>query len=246
MYKYNWTNLEVFNNELSVFEDTLDRSFPIGNMLLKKTSRQIIIAEGKRLRPALVIASAMTKNYESDKVIPIACAIEVMHTATLIHDDIIDKADTRRGIQTISKSIGNKAAVLTGDYLLSKALVMIAGAELPKEHLIKIAAAIQSMCTGEIAQHYSGELIPGPRSYLKRIMQKTSLMISAACSLGAWLGGHDENTIKKFARLGLRLGTAFQIRDDLLDITIDKKNAGKPTDSDLLNGVVTMPVLMAA
>lgn len=241
-----WTEQEIFNKEMIKLEETLSNNFLEGNQLLRKASRDIVLTGGKRIRPALVISSCMTKHYNSDSAIAIACAIEILHTATLVHDDVIDDAQLRRGHETISKTHGNKVAILTGDYLLSKALVMISHVDLPKEYLVKIARSIESMCSGEIAQHYSKNLIPSTRAYLKRIMQKTSLMFSTSCSLGAYLAGHDEDTIKKFGRLGLHLGTAFQIRDDLLDFDENSAKAGKPTQIDLQNGIVTLPFLIAA
>lgn len=243
---FNWTDQPAFQEEMNQLESMLRSQFPGDGPLMKQMSNHVIAAGGKRLRPALVIASAMTGTYDASKARPLAAAIEVLHTATLVHDDVIDGADMRRGTSTLSAEHGNRTAILTGDYLLSRALVLVSKVQLPTEHLTQVARAIESMCAGEVAQHYLGDQIPGTRTYFKRIMQKTSLMFATACSLGAYVGGQDDPIVRKMSQLGLYLGTAFQIRDDLIDIQDDADSAGKNTGTDLVNGIVTLPVLIAA
>lgn len=232
--------------EMAALEEVLKDEFSLTNVFLRSAADRLFESGGKRLRPALLIASSMTGEYDREKTLPVAAAIEILHTATLVHDDVIDLADTRRGVATLAALHGNHVAILTGDYLLSKTLVMLAKSNLPDKHKLEAAYAVESMCKGEVAQYIDKGVIPSPRAYIKRIIQKTGILFSAACSMGAFLGGHDEADVRKFGRFGLRLGTAFQIRDDLMDLSSGAKAAGKPVGHDLKNGIITLPVLLAA
>lgn len=230
--------------ELELFEDHLDKSFP-ANSYIEKTARELITGGGKRLRPALVIASAMTGSYDRERALPLAAAIETMHAATLVHDDVIDGAETRRDRPALHTLSGNHIAVYTGDYMLARSLRMLAACKLPTDEMTRLAAVIEQICNGDVSQYLGRSKVPGYRTYLRRIMGKTGMLFAAACSSGGYVGQVDEKYQKKLWHFGLRLGASFQIRDDLLDIENDNR-AGKPTGRDLMDGIVTLPVLLAS
>lgn len=230
--------------ELEYFENYLDNSFP-ANSYIEKTARELITGGGKRLRPALVIASAMTGDYDRERAMPLAAAIETMHAATLVHDDVIDGAETRRDRPALHTLSGNHVAVYTGDYMLARSLRMLAACKLPAEEMTRLAIVIEQICNGDVSQYLGRSKIPGYRTYLRRILGKTGMLFAAACSGGGYVGQVDEIYQKKLWHFGLRLGASFQIRDDLLDIENDNE-AGKPTGRDLLDGIVTLPLLLAS
>ncbi|PKM90843.1 MAG: polyprenyl synthetase family protein [Firmicutes bacterium HGW-Firmicutes-12] len=237
------------NNELEALEAYLMEKFPQKGGILTEASQKTINAGGKRLRPILAILSGMFGEYSRDKIIPLAAALETLHSATLVHDDIIDNAETRRGQPSVSAKHGINLAVYAGDYMLVKAVMMLSEAGLPAEKLKEVAQALESMCVGEVEQYLGRNKVPTVREYLKRIMRKTGILLSASCSLGAFSAGCSEEQVKVLGRFGMYFGTAFQIRDDLLDIEpseFDKDKIGKPVIRDLKEGVITLPVILAA
>lgn len=231
--------------ELDEFELYLSQSFPEQGFI-QSTARELIVSGGKRLRPALVLASAMTGEYDRQKAIPMAAAIETMHTATLVHDDVIDGAETRRSTPTMHMVHGDHVAIYAGDYLLARSLRMLSECHLPVEEMTRLAFVIEQICTGDISQYLGRSKVPGYRTYLKRILGKTGMLFAASCAGGGFVGQVDKKAQNKLWHFGMRLGAAFQIRDDLLDIDVPGSEAGKPTGRDLLEGIVTLPFLLAA
>ncbi|NLW11097.1 MAG: polyprenyl synthetase family protein [Clostridiaceae bacterium] len=244
MNKQYAVSMPLLAQELELFEDYLEKSFP-ADSYIEKTARELITGGGKRLRPALVIASAMTGSYDRDRALPLAAAIETMHAATLVHDDVIDGAETRRDRPALHTLSGNHVAVYTGDYMLARSLRMLAACKLPTEEMTRLAIVIEQICTGDASQYLGRSRIPGYRTYLRRILGKTGMLFAAACSGGGYIGQVEEKHQKKLWHFGLRLGASFQIRDDLLDIENDDR-AGKPTGRDLMDGIVTLPLILAS
>lgn len=236
--------MPLLAQELELFEEYLDKSFP-ADSYIEKTARELITSGGKRLRPALVITSAMTGSYDRNRALSLAAAIETMHAATLVHDDVIDGAETRRDRPALHTVSGNHVAVYTGDYMLARSLRMLATCNLPAEEMTKLAAVIEHICRGDVSQYLGRSSIPGYRTYLRRILGKTGMLFAAACSSGAYIGQIEEQYQKKLWHFGLRLGVSFQIRDDLLDIE-NGNGAGKPTGRDLMDGIVTLPLILAS
>jgi heptaprenyl diphosphate synthase len=150
----------------------------------------------------------------------------------------------RRGMPTLHGGHGNHVAIYAGDYLLAKAVMLLSRSNLPNAELHRLASAMEAMCTGEVAQYLGRNRVPGFREYLKRIMGKTGILFASACAAGGRTGGLEDKQAIRLWRFGMRLGAAFQIRDDLLDI--ENAAAGKTTGLDLAGGIVTLPVLMAA
>lgn len=243
-----WDKNAYVQDEVAALEAYILEKFPQEGGFLDVASKNVINSGGKRLRPVLAILSAMFGDYSRAKVFPVAAALETLHTATLVHDDIIDNAETRRGHPSVSAKHGINMAVYTGDYLLVKAVMLLAEAGLPADKMKEVAKALQAICLGEVEQYLGRHRVPTPREYLKRIMRKTGILLSASCALGAFATGCTDEQIKLLGRFGMYYGAAFQIRDDLLDI--ESTNAsdpavGKPIINDLKEGIITIPVIYA-
>jgi heptaprenyl diphosphate synthase len=243
-----WEDFPVLRQELAAFETLLKEQFGAGkkNAYLDKLSLDIIQSGGKRLRPAMAIGAAMAGEYPREKVLQAAVGIELLHTATLVHDDIIDNAALRRNKPTVAASEGVSTAVFTGDYLLVKAVLALVSAGLPLDYMKQAALGVQAVCVGEVEQYRGRGELPGFKTYLSRIIRKTGVLFAASCLVGAHLSGLPEETVRRAARFGAYYGIAFQIKDDILDISGEKKVIGKPVGSDLKDGIVTLPVLLAA
>lgn len=241
--------MPVLKTELEIFEQLLREQFGSKrniNSYLDGLSLNIIESGGKRLRPAMTVSSAMLGSYERDKVLKAALSVELLHTATLVHDDIIDESPLRRSSPTVYAQKGANTAVFTGDYLLIKSILALAGAGLPRTYLEQLARAVEAVCVGEVEQFRCRGSLPGFKTYLSRITRKTGFLFAAACAAGAHLGGLPEESVKLAVRFGGYYGIAFQIRDDLLDILGEQSRLGKPTGNDLGEGIFTLPVLLAA
>lgn len=241
-----WDKHPFVKEEMSALEEYLLEKFPQEGGFLNEASKRIISSGGKRFRPVLAVLCGMFGDYSREKVFPVAAAIETLHTATLVHDDIIDNAETRRGQPSVAAKHGINLAVYTGDYLLVKSLLLLSEAGLPTEKLREVARALQMVCVGEVEQYLGRHKIPTPRQYLKRIMRKTGILLSASCALGAFSTGCSDEEVKLLGRFGMYFGAAFQIRDDLLDIEATGARIGKPVINDIREGIVTIPAIFAA
>lgn len=244
-----WENLPALNNELELFEALMQKQFRSKkniNSFLDRLSLDIIQSGGKRLRPAMTIAAAMLGDYQREKVLNTALSVELLHTATLVHDDIIDNSVLRRNSPTVFATQGIHTAVFTGDYIYVKSMQALAAADLPMTYLTQLAKAVEAICVGEVEQFRGRGKLPGFKTYLSRISRKTAVLFAACCAVGGHLGGIPEESIKHAARFGAYYGIAFQIKDDLLDMLDNPSKIGKPVGNDLKEGVVTLPVIMAA
>jgi heptaprenyl diphosphate synthase len=212
---------------------------------LKKASTHLLKAGGKRIRPIFVLLAGKFGNYDVDKLAKVATALELIHMATLVHDDVIDDAETRRGTPTVKREWGNRMAMYTGDFILGRALVVLS--ELPNVQIHQLLSkSIVSMCEGEIEQirdFYNTQ--QNLRTYLRRIKRKTALLLAISCTLGALVADAKPEVVYALDRYGFYAGMAFQIIDDILDLTADPKKLGKPVGSDLRQGNLTLPVLYA-
>ncbi|MCL4515372.1 MAG: polyprenyl synthetase family protein [Firmicutes bacterium] len=202
-------------------------------------------AGGKRIRPILVLLSVECFTPDISQGIPLAVCAELMHTATLIHDDVVDHAGTRRGQPTMHSRWGNKIAILAGDHVFAKAFDVLAQLKNIK-YFAAMSGMIAGMGAGEILQifhAYDVSLAEG--AYFERIKRKTALFMGTCCELGALAGGASDEVAGAMYEYGLNLGMAFQVADDLLDFMGDARKVGKPVASDLLEGNITLPVLHA-
>lgn len=197
---------------------------------------------GKMIRPGLVLLAGRAVGKITDKHIRIAAIVEMIHNATLLHDDVIDEGQRRRGQATVNSLWGNESAVLLGDFLLSKVFKMCADLEPQVAKIIATAAA--RTCEGElrqIAQRENWQL--NETEYIDVITEKSAALLSSCCYLGGFLGGAGEIEVQMLSDFGLNFGIAFQITDDLLDLVGDQNKTGKPIGNDLDSGKVTLPVI---
>lgn len=238
--KYPQISEKMYNVEQIIRLNLKCRSKPFEE-LLKNLSN----SGGKRLRPAFTILSAGFGNKQDDKIYNAAAGIEILHMATLIHDDIIDDAGVRRGKATVNSLYGDKMAVYTGDYLLTRA-VMLLSSSLPEDRLNQIAKGIKSICEAEVEQFFSRfNLNLSLFTYLKRIGRKTSALFSFACGEGAFLSNCDHSYQRNLIKFGFYYGMAFQMYDDILNLTGNVEKTGKPKGNDILEGVITIPFILA-
>lgn len=240
--------LDIFGalkKDMDFIERQLYRSIDGDDDLLSKTSLHLLKAGGKRLRPVFVLLGGKFGNYDLQKLQYIAVPLELIHSASLVHDDVIDDADTRRGKATVKSKWDNRIAMYTGDYIYAKALMQVSELANPYIHRI-LAKAMVQMSIGEMEQirdFFNTE--QSVRNYLLRIRRKTALLIAISCQLGAMAADAPAKVSALLYRYGYNVGMAFQIRDDLLDLFGTEKTIGKPPGSDMRQGNITLPVLYA-
>jgi geranylgeranyl pyrophosphate synthase len=211
---------------------------------LARPTLEALTAGGKRLRPLLLILSASLGNADRDAVLVASTAIEVLHTATLIHDDIVDRADSRRGMPTTVAAYGRETAVAAGDYLFAEAFADLAAIGNPR--LIRaFAEASEALATGELEQYRATGSEIEVEVYLDHIRMKTAGLFKAACVAGGSLGGLSLPQIDALSNYGQALGVAFQMSDDVMDFVGQPGVTGKSIGGDLAEGTVTLPVIFA-
>lgn len=233
------------NNDLQIIENELEATIQTERALLQEASLHLLQAGGKRIRPVFVLLAAKLGTYDIHKVKNVAVALELMHMASLVHDDVIDDAELRRGKATIKAKWDNRIAMYTGDYIFARSLEMMTRVEDIEAHRI-LSNTLVELCKGEIEQirdkyNYDQNL----RTYLRRIKRKTAILIAVSCQLGAITSGVPASVHQSLYWFGYYVGMSFQITDDILDFTSTEEQLGKPAGSDLLQGNITLPVLYA-
>nr|WP_323134652.1 octaprenyl diphosphate synthase [Aromatoleum toluclasticum] len=212
-------------------------------VLIRQVAEYIIHSGGKRMRPALVLFAAGALGYQGTNHHQLAAVVEFIHTATLLHDDVVDESDLRRGNKTANAMFGNAASVLVGDFLYTRAFQMMVGVDNMRVMQV-LADATNIIAEGEVLQllncHNADVEI---EDYLRVIRYKTAKLFEAATRLGAILGGADEKTEVAIAAFGMHLGTAFQLIDDVLDYSSDEAATGKHLGDDLAEGKPTLPLI---
>jgi len=233
------------SKELDIFDDRLRDSMKSKVPFVDLIVRYIVKQKGKRIRPALVLLSARACGGINESSYRGAALVEILHTATLIHDDVVDDADTRRGIASINAVWKNKIAVLMGDYMLAKGLLL--SLDNDDFQFLKITSdAVRRMSEAEILQiAKSRDLDLDEPTYLKIISDKTASLLSTCCQIGATSAGADPATVAAMREFGENVGLVFQIRDDLLDYTGRKSITGKPAGGDLKEKKLTLPLIHA-
>jgi len=235
--------LEPINQELDTFDDQFRGAMRSKVAFVDMVARYIVKQKGKRIRPALVLLSAKACGEINESTYRGASLVEILHTATLIHDDVVDEADTRRGFPSINAVWKNKIAVLMGDYLLAKGLLL--SLDNNDFQFLKITSdAVRRMSEAEILQiKKSRDLDIDEETYLKIISDKTASLFATCCEIGATSTIPDEQFHKRIRIYGENLGMVFQIRDDLLDYTGRKSITGKPTGLDVKEKKLTLPLI---
>ncbi len=214
-------------------------------VLVNQIGAHIVGAGGKRLRPMLVLLAARAMGYRGEDHHQLAAIIEFIHTATLLHDDVVDESDLRRGRKTANALWGNAPSVLVGDFLYSRSFQLMV--ELERAQIMRVLAdTTNAIAEGEVLQLLH---VRNPdtdeAAYLQVIERKTAVLFAAATRLGALLAGADESTQQALHEYGLQLGFAFQIADDVLDYTADGETLGKNLGDDLAEGKCTLPLIHA-
>jgi len=229
---------------LTLFEAAFLTIFNRVDQRISEPSLTAIKAGGKRLRPALVIiAAGLGSGVDESKLQNACAAVELVHLASLIHDDVLDGSDTRRGVSTINANYGHRRAVLIGDYLFGTAFRLLAACE-DNFLLAPLAEASVLLSQGELQQRQAlRDLDQTTEDYLARIYTKTAALFVASCLIGARLAGLSEPVAGALREYAEGLGIAFQIYDDILDFTGDEKVLGKPVGSDIREGTVTLPMI---
>lgn len=227
---------------LTAVEEGLFEATKSGVPFITEAAQHLVRAGGKRFRPLLVTLSAQFGDPYAPGVVPSAVVVELTHLATLYHDDVMDEADVRRGVPSANVNWGNSVAVLTGDFLFARASHILA--DLGPEAVRVQAEAFERLVTGQILE------TAGPRPeddpiahYLEVIAGKTGSLIAVSGRFGALMAGADEQVVSILTQYGERIGTAFQLADDVLDIASDTHESGKTPGTDLREGVPTLPVL---
>lgn len=202
----------------------------------------LIVAGGKRIRPALVLLTGNMLDADHDRLVTTAAAVEMLHTATLVHDDLIDGALLRRGNPTLNSHWSPAATVLTGDFIFARAAKLAANTDcLPLMKLFAETLAI--IVNGELTQLFSSRGIANRENYDQRIYAKTASLFEMSARAAAMISPVDQVFVDKMQKFGRNIGMAFQILDDILDFTGEQESVGKPVGSDLLQGLVTLPTL---
>lgn len=230
--------------ELDLFDTTLVSSLQTDNTLLKGVNEYVFMNMGKRLRPMLVLLSAKLSGEVNDSAIHASIALELLHTATLVHDDVVDDTYERRGSQSVNARWGNKVAVLLGDYMLAGALRQVAKTR--NADILELLAGIAlELSDGEILQLTSTQNIKiSEEQYFNIIRKKTAHLFAACCEVGALAAGAGSEARQHLRSYGEYLGMCFQIKDDVFDY-YPNISIGKPTGNDLRDGKITLPLIYA-
>src|SRR5579864_20300 len=228
--------------DLERVEAVLHETITSDQTMVHEAARYLIDAGGKRFRPMLTLLAGYTGDPKDERLISCAAAIELTHLATLYHDDVIDETTMRRGVPTVNVRYGNSVAVLTGDFLLARASGL--AADLGPYVSRRLADTIAELCEGQIMETgAAGSFDIGAEHYLDVIGRKTASLIATSCHLGAWLAGAPPKIVEAITTYGVALGMAFQLSDDILDVTGEEQESGKTPGTDLREGVLTLPAL---
>ncbi len=229
--------------DMQAVDEIIRKSLHSDIVLIRQVAEYIIHSGGKRLRPALLLMCARAAGYEGTAHHQLAAVIEFIHTATLLHDDVVDESALRRGQSTANALFGNAASVLVGDFLYSRAFQMMVNVGSVDAMRI-LADATNIISEGEVLQLLNvGNTDATEEDYLRVIRYKTAKLFEAAAELGALLGGKNKDEQASFACYGMHLGTAFQLIDDVLDYASDEAKTGKHVGDDLAEGKPTLPLI---
>jgi octaprenyl-diphosphate synthase len=233
----------LVGDDLQAVEAEIRRQLDSPVALIQEMGGYIAGAGGKRLRPMLLLLASRLAGYRGPRSVRLACVVELLHTATLIHDDVVDQAPLRRGRPSANAQWGDDASVLVGDHLYSKSFAMLVR-DNDRGVMETLARATVSMTEAEVFQlERKRNGVTTEADYLRIITQKTASFISACCRIGALLGGLDAEHVEALTRYGLDIGVAFQISDDSLDFIADQERLGKAIGSDLREGKLTLPLI---
>lgn len=232
-------------SDMKTIEKRLEMALEAPHPILRQAALELLRAGGKRIRPLLVLLAAEYGDPTRSEVIDSAVTLELIHMASLVHDDVVDNSDMRRGKPTVKARWDNRVAMYTGDYIFARSIELISSFDHPEAHRI-ISRVIRDLSLGEIDQiqdlyNWNQHL----KRYLLRIKRKTALLMALSCQLGALAAGCSLPISRKLYYYGYFLGMSYQITDDILDFVGSEQQLGKPAGSDLRNGNITLPALWA-
>lgn len=230
--------------ELDLVEARLLRSTAVEYPLVGDFLSAIVKGGGKRLRPLLLFLSARPFHYDPELLTPAAAGIELLHTASLVHDDTIDNALLRRGQPTLNSAFSSEAVILLGDYLFAQSAIL--ATETMNPRVVRVfATSLGSICDGQLREIFDGARLDQTEAeYEQRIYGKTASLFAAAAEMGAILGGAGDDAIEMMRGFGTDVGMAFQIVDDVLDFRSTSEQVGKPVGADLRQGTITLPTML--
>ncbi len=237
------TVYNLIGEDLKIVEQKFLKYLESDTPLIRRVGEYVLSSGGKRVRPALLLLSAKLCNYNGDKGVTIGSVIEFIHTATLLHDDVVDSATLRRGLASANTLWGNEASVLIGDYLFSKSFSMMV--EVGSMDILRILSGATTLITeGEVMQLLcTGDIELTEERYVSVVRAKTAILMAAACESGAVLGGVSEAEQQALSSFGMELGMAFQLMDDSLDYVASEEDFGKSIGHDLEEGKITLPLI---
>jgi geranylgeranyl pyrophosphate synthase len=231
-------------NDLAAVERTLAQAVETEDRLMRRLLSLVLPGSGKRLRPAIALLCGRVKEYRPEPLVSFAAALEMLHTATLVHDDIVDEASVRRGERTLNRQINNSIAVLVGDYMFAQSAAHTAATR-HLEVISSFARSSMTIISGQIDESWSdGGISLTKEQYFRRIGHKTAALFALAAEGGGLLSNAPEPVVSAMRRYGYQLGLAFQIVDDVLDVIGDEETLGKPVGSDVRQGTVTLPAIL--
>lgn len=235
--------LALIGDDLKGVERQFKKDLESNVPLIRKVGEYVLSSGGKRIRPAMLLLAARLCNYEGSRNIPLASVVEFIHTATLLHDDVVDSANLRRGIASANSLWGNEASVLVGDFLFSKSFsLMVTDGDL---NILKVLAdATTRIAEGEVLQLIcTSDVEMTEERYIEVVACKTAVLLAAASQAGAIIGKASPQEEAALAAYGMDLGIAFQLMDDTLDYVADEKEFGKSIGHDLEEGKITLPLI---
>ena len=235
----------LIDQELARFEKRLNAELNADVELVHVIARYMATLKGKRFRPALILLVAKASGRWNEQLIDAAVAVEMIHAATMAHDDVVDSATVRRGRETVNERWTGQIAVLMGDFLLARALRLLI--EIGNLQVLSaVAYATERLSMGEIFEIQIGtQCDTREESYFAMVSDKTASLISASARIGAILSGASDEIVQSMGRYGESLGRAFQVADDILDLTSDQATMGKPVGHDLREDKITLPLIRA-
>lgn len=229
----------------TLVEDFFRNTFTTDNPLITEAIKRMLAAGGKRLRPRMTLLAAEANGANAEDHLHLAAYMELIHVATLIHDDVVDHAQTRRGVNATAVDYGNRISVLAGDYLFAWIFKNVT-AQYPHPVPNLLSSTLADICDGEVLQLRAlGNLQLTLQSYIEIVMKKTASLFAASAECGAIMGGATPIAVKALRDFGLYYGIAFQMKDDLLDMTADARSLGKPVGNDLQERKITIPLILA-
>ncbi|WP_330997937.1 polyprenyl synthetase family protein [Pectinatus sottacetonis] len=238
--------LYIIKKDLQALESGLHREVHSDVALITDIGEHLVKSGGKRLRPSLYFLAAHSQQkYNLNYTLPLAITIELIHMASLVHDDVLDNASTRRGSATANAKWGNNISILSGDFLFARAFAIVADKNYDKRILLRLAKIICGLSEGEIHQNEKHYQLRTEQEYYDAISKKTADFIAASCEIGGITAGLSKADTDSLYTYGLYLGMAFQITDDILDLTSNEQKIGKPAGNDILQGIITLPVIKA-